>query len=236
MNCEEFREQIGAEPTLSNADIEAHVASCPACAKYRNDLLQMEQLIHRALSIDVKAPAKPAIRRQPMRMFTRWASAAIVLIGILTASALWLSSPRDSLAKDLVAHTKDGHGPMVRTAQDVDRLEVAHTLAKAGIGLRPDDLTVSYVQLCEFRGHGVPHLVIQTPDGPVTVLVLADEKSVQHAEHFNEGGYEGVILPAPRGSIAALSNRPDAESVGKKVLAALNYESKYERPAAVVAP
>jgi Protein of unknown function (DUF3379) len=232
MNCEEFRQQIGAEPTLSNAEIEAHAASCPACAKYRNDLLQMDQLIHRALSIEVKAPTKSVVRRQPMR----WASAAIVLIGILTASVLWLSSPRDSLARDLVAHTKDGHGPMVRTSQDVDRIAVAHTLARAGIGLRPDDLAVSYVQLCEFRGHGVPHLVIQTPEGPVTVLVLADEKTVQHAEHFNEGGYEGVILPAPRGSIASLSNRPDAEAVGKKVLAALNYESKFERPSAVEAP
>jgi hypothetical protein len=222
MNCEEFRQQIGAEPASSNAEIEAHAASCPACAKYRNDLLQMDRLIQRALSIDVKAPAKPAVRRQPMR----WASAAIVLIGILLGSALWLSSPRDSLAKDLVEHTRDGHGPMVRTDQDVNRIAVARTLERAGIRLRPDDLRVSYVQLCKFRGHPVPHLVIQTAEGPVTVLVLADEKTVQHVERFNEGGYEGAILPAPRGSIAALSNRPDVEAVGTRVLAALNYESR----------
>jgi hypothetical protein len=62
---------------------------------------------------------------------------------------------------------------------------------------------VVYAHACWFRDRYVPHLVVQTSTGPVTVLVLAGE-SARRVEHFEEGGYSGVIAPAPNGAVAVL--------------------------------
>jgi hypothetical protein len=64
---------------------------------------------------------------------------------------------------------------------------------------------VSYANSCGFRGHQVPHLVLQTEAGPVTVMVLVHERSPKPVE-FDEQGYRGVIVPVPgHGSLAVLT-------------------------------
>ena len=65
---------------------------------------------------------------------------------------------------------------------------------------------VSYASSCAFRGHRVPHLVIQTESGPVTVMVLVHE-GVRKPVRFDEQGYRGVIVPvAGHGSLAVLTH------------------------------
>ena len=75
---------------------------------------------------------------------------------------------------------------------------------------------VSYAQSCFFRNHDVPHLVVQTEQGPVTVMVLAHE-NLKKAEHFNEQGYRGMIVPMPgHGSVAIITRGasvPDTDRV-----------------------
>jgi hypothetical protein len=85
---------------------------------------------------------------------------------------------------------------------------------------------VSYASSCEFRGHHVPHLVIQTDSGPVTVMVLVHER-VSKPVQFDEQGYRGVIVPvAGHGSIAVLTRGPDTdiktvERIAAQVLASI---------------
>ena len=69
------------------------------------------------------------------------------------------------------------------------------------------DLTserIVYAQSCWFRGHYVPHLVLQTAQGPATVLLLRHEP-VTRREAFREAGMTGIIVPARQGSIALLT-------------------------------
>jgi hypothetical protein len=70
---------------------------------------------------------------------------------------------------------------------------------------------VSYASSCSFRGHTVPHLVVQTELGPVTVMVLTHE-TIRSAMRFNEQGYRGVIIPVRgHGSLAVLERGPDTD-------------------------
>jgi hypothetical protein len=52
----------------------------------------------------------------------------------------------------------------------------------------------------------VPHLVVQTDRGPLTVMVLAHEHVEKRGE-FTEGDYHGVLLPAGSGGIAVLASK-----------------------------
>jgi hypothetical protein len=81
-----------------------------------------------------------------------------------------------------------------------DVLRNSHLRLTAGAGL------VSYASSCAFRGHRVPHLVIQTASGPVTVMVLIHEQAAKLLP-FDEGGYRGVIVPVSgHGALAVLTH------------------------------
>jgi hypothetical protein len=51
----------------------------------------------------------------------------------------------------------------------------------------------------------VPHLVLETELAPVTLLLLPDEP-VKARTDFAEDGYEGVLLPVGKGSVAVVTH------------------------------
>ena len=84
-------------------------------------------------------------------------------------------------------------------------------------------MDITYAHSCWFRGRHVPHLIVQTPEGPVTVVVLPRERVAGTVE-FQENGYHGMLVPAKRGSIAVLTrDRADVDAVAARVLAAIGY-------------
>jgi len=87
--------------------------------------------------------------------------------------------------------------------------KLAAVLRKSGVKLGPGMRPVVYASSCWFRGHFVPHFVVTTDEGPVTVMILKNER-VAAPQQFNEDGYSGLLVPARTGSIAVLSRKPMA--------------------------
>lgn len=228
MNCLEFRRHVGAEPSASGAGIEAHRAECPACARYQDELRAMDSLIGRALAVDAArirkgdAPAEPAGATQQR---PRWlALAASVVIGISVGLALWLSAPSPSLAREVIGHVAHEPGAMSGTTL-VAPAVLASVLDPYGTRLRPGFGDVTYATRCIFEWHVVPHLVVQTPQGPVTVLLLR-HRSVSERVRLAEQGYVGVVLPAPRGSIAIVGrDLKDLDGIAQQVFEAVDWGS-----------
>jgi hypothetical protein len=227
MNCLEFRRIVGAEPSSTAPDVAEHAAHCEACARYRREMQQMDQLIHRALSIDVATPvvaAAPITTTQPQRRpVMRWSLAASLLLAI-AVSVFWLGYPRETLATEAVQHALHEPDSLVRTNEVVMPEELAEVLSHAQVKLKADMGQVSYATVCLFRGHHVPHFVVQTAQGPVTVLLLRDEKPIKKSRSFSEGEFEGVIVPAPHGVLAVLGQDAPVGKVAEQVLAAVEYQ------------
>jgi hypothetical protein len=142
---------------------------------------------------------------------------------VLVGTLLWVGGPRESLAVDLVQHL--GHEPeaLVTTTEPEDGSVLAKVLDRAHVRLRPAVGTVSYAHTCLFRGHRVPHLVVQTTTGPVTVIVLPDER-VESPTRFAEQGYSGTIVPAGPGSVAVIGEAGmELEQVTGRVLSAIEW-------------
>ena len=131
-----------------------------------------------------------------------------VAAALIAAIALWgLVRPgvSDALADDVIGHWH--HEPDSWRVTNV-RVSDA-TLSKAlGDGLRLDVgklAAVTYVRTCFFRGHWVPHLVVQGKAGPVMVLLLPDEAvASEEPVIMPEQGLQGVIFPHGSGSIVIL--------------------------------
>ena len=134
--------------------------------------------------------------------------AASLAAGLLIAFTLWLSRPAPSLAAEVVAHVEGEPDSWLQT-QPVVAEKLAAVLRKSGVKLGPGMRPVVYASSCWFRGHFVPHFVVTTDEGPVTVMILKNER-VAAPQQFNEDGYSGLLVPARTGSIAVLSRKPMA--------------------------
>lgn len=228
MECLEFRRAVGADPYHLDADAMAHRDACPRCAEFMRQTLALDEKVLAALRVPVTEtagarPGRPTGAALPLVDRRRWiALAASIVGGVAIGSLLWLSSPRESLATALVEHM-DHEPEAFESANPADPGRVERVLARGGIRLRPEIGTVSYASTCTFRGRRVPHLVVQTAAGPVTVMVLGNEK-VEAPVRFDEQGYSGTIMPAGPGSIAVVgAAHANLDQVAGQVLAAVEW-------------
>ena len=201
MTCDEARLLIGADPLATTPELEEHLATCAACARFREEMRALDAEIRRALEQppDIARPRSAG----PSPAWRQWALAASVVVASFAVLAVWLLRPSDTLAREVVAHVQAEPESWLAT-QHVSAQGIAQALRGAGVALDVTSDRVMYAQSCWFRGHYVPHLVIQTARGPATVLILRHEQ-VRARRSFHEAGMSGLIIPAERGSIAVLT-------------------------------
>jgi hypothetical protein len=247
MDCQEYRRLMLAEPGARSPELAAHRDQCEACREFTVRLTRFEDRLVRAMQLPVTVPSAAGGVREnnvlPLRPRTatgpgaarhdrsrrgRWALAASVLVGVGVAGALWLGVPRSSLAGDVVAHMAGEPDAWRVTDTPASSAKLKAVLDDAHVRLRPDAMLVSYASSCEFHQHQVPHFVVQTAAGPMTVMVLVHDK-VLREQKFEEQGFRGVILPVPgHGSMAVLTksggvDTAEVERIAARLIAALDW-------------
>ncbi len=216
MECLEFRKLVGADPGNPSLEARAHRDVCASCASYLSEMQALDRTILKALQVPVEVGPRPIVEgvsqpaaRRPVTPRTRWyALAASVIGGVLVGTLLFTSGPRASIARSAVEHLDHEPHALVVTQEPENARQLSRVLNRAGISLRPEVGTVSYAKTCWFRGSRVPHFVVQSDGGPVTVLVLRNE-TVPLPVDFTELGHAGTIVPSGPGSIAIIG---DAET------------------------
>jgi hypothetical protein len=245
MRCADYRRSMMVDPRDPDPQLREHGESCHDCRLYTERLLRFESRLDRALRVTVPAhtdtpaqtdadfpgnssasvvqlPAKSLPQARPSAVYRRrWlAMAASVLLAVVVAGALWLSVPGPSLAADVVTHMAGEPDAWRRTDVPVPSLELQDVLRDSHLRLAAGAAMVSYASSCAFRGHRVPHLVIQTALGPVTVMVLVHEQAAKQ-QRFDDAGYRGVIVPVPgHGALAVLTHDSAADSKAIEQIAA----------------
>lgn len=226
MNCLEFRRRVGAEPFAYGGEIAAHRRDCTACARHQDEMQSMDDLIARALAVESARISKTkTTERFPEPAPTRrrlFAIAASLVVGLSVGLVLLISAPRTSVAREVIDHVLHEPGAMAATVP-IAPGALAGVLDPEGTRLNPGAGDVTYAARCHFDGHVVPHLVVQTPEGPVTVLLLL-HRSIGKPVRIDDQGYRGVVLPAPRGSIAIVGQGiANPDDVAKKVFDAVDW-------------
>jgi hypothetical protein len=156
------------------------------------------------------------------------ALAASLLLGLTIVSGTWIATTHSSLAADVVSHV----AAESVTATSVPSEELHRILAAAGADLLPSAGLVSYASRCSFHGQPAPHLVLQLPQGPVTVMLLPRE-SVHHSIRMDQSGLRGVIVPMEgHGSLAVLAHAEnltfqDIDEAVRRVQAGLVFDTRF---------
>lgn len=222
MNCKEYRESITADPSESFDGGTAHAADCRGCADYRDSIRALDEQIARALAIEVPEldlPELPAFDDGPDNVVNlpykkkgvlttpMWIglAASVALAAVLGVRFLAYDQTYDSLADEIIAHMDHEPYSLVITDEAVPegRLErVMHTRATLDeeIGL------ISYAKSCVINGRRIPHLVIQGKNGPITILLMPEER-VEETITLDARNVQGYIIPVGDGSIAIIGER-----------------------------
>ena len=242
MNCTELKATLSGEPGKRTPEIAAHLATCPECSAFVRELGVFEARLQRAFAIPVAPKAFPTAAElaaappasvttldRPRRGMARpawFALAATGLVAAVLGTTLLTVYPRYALASALVGHVENEPDSWAVTDVSVPDESLAYVLKRAGVALDPGGPRVSYAQSCKFRGWYVPHLVVQTTRGPMTVIPLRHEHVSRIAE-IDENGYRGIIVPAGHGALAVLVrgvvDEPAIESVAAQAVAAVHF-------------
>jgi hypothetical protein len=207
--CDEIRRRLLSEPKRRHSEVIEHLATCAACSAYAQSLQHFEGRVERALRVDLPSSGASNVTElapapQRRRAVPRWLAVAASVLIATGAVSLWLSWPEPVLARDVVDHIE--HEPDSWSTGTIPATDtrLSSVLSDAGVQLKADSPAVSYARSCLFRGHVVPHLVVQMPQGPVTVMILSHE-NVPSAVQFDEEGYHGMIVPVDgHGSVAVI--------------------------------
>lgn len=239
MQCDECRQAIAAEPSAPDEDVLAHVAGCADCAALRDEMCALDATIARALAIDVPAldlPELPSgeaaegenvveLRGSGAPAGAWWKRRTLLVglaAGVAVAALVSLLQPPETqaLAEAVIAHMDHE-----QASRRVTTVAVAEPALDAVVAPRVSELPeniglVSYASSCVIRGNTVPHLVVQGERGPITLILLPDEKT-EHAIALNGVHVHGLILPVGDGSVAIIGGREDqmdeVEATGRRV-------------------
>lgn len=182
---------------------------------------ELDLKIAKALQIDVpelRVPELPPIRddnvaalparQRSLRPVWFAVAATMVLATSIGVRMSGLFDSNASLAEEVLAHLD--HEPAALRVSDVpvsDARLARAVPASLAVFERGDSL-VTYAQSCIINGKRVPHLVIQGRHGPVTILLMPEEK-IAEATPLDGANVKGLILPVGDGSIAIIGDREE---------------------------
>ncbi|MEM6641294.1 MAG: DUF3379 family protein [Pseudomonadota bacterium] len=233
MNCEEFRRQLMRDPETLTDEMAARVEECEVCRSLAEQVMTMDPILREAMAVEVPANLGQTVMMQRILERRRrgraplFALAATVLLGVGVASGIWLgggASQANVMAQHLVEHIEHEADLLQPSDVTVSLQRVSNVLQQADVRMQRDVGRIRHAGLCEFRGNQVPHLVVHTDTGPVTVMLLSKE-SVDAPESFEYGGYRGVIVPNGTGSIAIIGGDTGSiEPVRQRFEDAIEYD------------
>ena len=191
--------------------------------------------IARALQIDVPPLVMPElpdldenVATLPIRRRSKapiwFAVAATVVLGLSIALRMSpIFEEYETLADEVLAHLDHEPGALRVTDAPVSDRRLARTVPASVAVFDREATLITYANPCIINGKRVPHLVVQGQHGPVTILLMPEEK-VAGATPLDGDSVHGVILPVGDGSIAIIGPREESlEPIQENVRASLTW-------------
>jgi len=233
-DCNTYREAIAANPWLESDE---HVSQCESCQAFRDELRTLDRQIAAALSVPVPELKMPEladidvskVTTLPARRITAPAwlavAATVTIVAVLGFRMLGSELSYPSLADEIIAHLDHEPYALRITDKAVSDARLARVVPAdvatidTGIGL------FTYAQSCVIDGKRVPHLVIQGEYGPVTILLMPEQK-VDTAQRIDGQSINGIILPVGDGSIAIIGETgEDLERIQNNVKSSVTWST-----------
>ena len=206
MTCSDFRRLAFAKTEGRNPSALAHAAGCPACRRLAESLRAEDEALGRALAVPIPAGLADRvllaqkIRRPRAAVWALATGAAIA--ACIAALFLWQEQVGRSIADEMIAHVV-AEPKALAAAERTPSDRLTDILGRVGLVARTPLGDLRYAHSCKMRGGVGQHLVIETPQGKVTVIIAPPGQNVLTRRHLARAGYHAQVVPG-RGSAVGL--------------------------------
>ncbi len=224
MNNIDARRQLLADPRHLAPELDALVRTDPKLAALRASLLSCDNAIAETLGAIAppKGLADRIILRSRYRHGARWGlalAASVVLAAAVTFGVL--PGRPEAVAVAMIDHVIESPEELADDGR-VSNGDARASLQRIGVSLRDSGYSIRHIGECVIAGRVGRHLVVNTAEGLVTLLVLP----VSHGElarprTLSKGNFIAVVLPQSNVAVAAVGPRamasPRLESLARQM-------------------
>ncbi len=212
MNCLEFHREKLADPRRLSAEAQAHANDCPSCAAFARSVDEGERDLQRALAVPVPEGLADRVllrARGRRALWQVWALAAGVALAV-TFGILFYGKSQDEYARLAIEHVVM-EPESLTTVRNADAEAFRALLQSSGGTLKAPLGTVRYIKLCPVEDGTGWHIVLETPEGLAT-LIIVPGKTLSAAQVASTGGWSALVRPTRRGYYAVVTTSSRATS------------------------
>jgi hypothetical protein len=218
MDCLEFRRRALADPRRPGPAAAAHAAQCRSCKEFLFRVLEEEATLAAALAVPVPEglPERVICRSTGRRRVLGWALAASLLIAV--AAAVLVGAPRpDPVALASIEFVVYEEAQTIAEAGPADWNALARVAREMGLSLPQQLGTMRYICVYPLAGKAAYHLLVSTPLGKLTVLLVPEQPHAARTA-ARAHGLKAAIVPAAKGFVAIVGASPRGIARAEKLL------------------
>jgi hypothetical protein len=222
MNQLEARRRLYADPRHLNAELEALLKNDHQLAALRERLLALDNKIADILgeTAPPKGLAERVILRARYRRGPLWIAGLAASLA-LVATLLWMQTPIETrpgpIVEAMVDHVIDEPDELA-DAGNISAENVTASLARIGVTFRDAGYRVRHLAECVVSGRVGRHLVMSTPQGLASFIILPLQAGeMARRSTIDKGSFHAVAIPQRGTAIGAIAS----QGVQAKQLAAL---------------
>jgi hypothetical protein len=208
MNCIDLRREALAQPLRLGDEARQHMETCPACRAFVERQRELDARLYDALQVPApdglaeRILVAHGIRRR--RTPWIWAIAASLVVAVAVATVAPAALSGRALAGEAIAHVHEEPQALRLVSAHPPAL-LSSELATQGVRMARALGEVTYATLCPMAAGKAHHIVVATPSGPVTLLLLPADGTRRRRALVESDGMTAITLPAARGSIAIVA-------------------------------
>ncbi|MCQ1059590.1 DUF3379 domain-containing protein [Photobacterium sp. ZSDE20] len=232
----EFRRRLLADPFDNSQDLAEARNESIANRKLSDELQQLDNKLEQAMKVDVPddladrilfhQSGQPSSNSFKPRTLVAMAASVAFVFGLFIGQynqGISASNPQLEIAQIAMEHVK-------AEAPFIDGIDESVTLSQVNAKLTPFGSTfndipghVYYVNHCGFGNKNALHMVMDTPQGKVTVFVVPEQSP--DITPFNDQSMKGVVVPVRNASLIVVGeNGQDVSPVATTLRNELNWE------------
>jgi hypothetical protein len=231
MTCLDIRRKLLTAPRERARDASGHIAACRDCGRLAARLDELDARLAEAFLVPVPdALAERVLLRRRPKPARRLAIAAAALLGVaLSALAPQLWEEASGLSSPPVAAVGPTHPAvkaielvveqqpvLVDAPQGKDLVAMEQDLQRLGLKLDPDAARVDYAGKCYMPETECEHLVLDTAEGRVSVVLVPDYPVGERALVMDRR-MTALMNPARSGGYIVVAASPQAAKRAAKL-------------------
>ncbi len=210
MNSQDARRALLTDPRRISAELEQAIRADAGLIKLRQQLLNVNDKLAAAFGdvAPVAGLADRIILRTRYRSRSIWlgaVAASLLLVGVLSVNVL-RQEAESPLALAMLDHVIVSKEEMADNG-NISAAATKSSLAQIGVAYRDVGYQVRHIGECEVAGRIGRHVVMNTPQGIVTFLIMPQGKGELASRRvMNKGLYQAVFVPQKKSAFGVVAD------------------------------